>query len=138
MNDSSELKECEGDDGDDVKRKDKQKCDGAHRRCQRKVKTSRHELSTASVQLAACQAHLCKIESLSYCGATPPATGKETLNTEQRCMGIGCMAYGFNPGRQCFFLLLQNTGKINLQRLETFFKYTGKTNCHLAAERFLV
>lgn len=51
MNDSSELKECEGDDGggDGVKRKDKQKCDGAHRTFQRKVKTSGHELSKASV-----------------------------------------------------------------------------------------
>lgn len=69
MNDKKEVKESEDDNSDDgdegVIRKDKQKCGGAHRRCQRKVKTSRHELSKESVWLAACQAHLCKNESLS-------------------------------------------------------------------------
>ncbi len=42
MNDKSEFKDDGGGGGGGV-RKDKQKCDGAHRRCQRKVKTSRHE-----------------------------------------------------------------------------------------------
>lgn len=46
MDDNSELKESDDDESDGgggVIRKDKQKCHGAHRRCQRKVKTSRHE-----------------------------------------------------------------------------------------------
>lgn len=46
VNDNSEFND--GDGGGGV-RKDKQKCDGAHRRCQRKVKASRHEQSKASV-----------------------------------------------------------------------------------------